>query len=700
LQKIQKWLNVVDPTLNYSSALKLREPGTGNWLLQGREYMDWKEGRRGLLWLHGIPGCGKSVLSATAIQDVEKLCKANDDYALAYFYFTFSDSGKQNMENMLLSIIGQLPKRPSELGLPAEAVDLYNRTGAIRKSVGTEALKDVLSHIIKGFGKTFIILDALDELPRVARESLLSWIGELSADHKEGSLSILVTSRPEADIVGSLERLNPFAISLQSSNIDPDIRAYIRNSLAGKDGFRKFSQAIKSEIEEKLVSGSQGMFRWVDCVLRVVEECITPTSVRDALRELPKDLDSIYERILDTIPEKQKEYIRRAMNWLAFSAVPLTLGQLAEAIVMKYEVNNYGEDSEDLFDMKSLMSICPSLISFEDAGNDESSTHESRRLRLAHFSVKEYLISDRSAQTSSAYYHISEVKANLRMGHACLSRILRHRGEGTLRLDEAEHMSFLYHSAHHWFTYFRPIEYMAPTPLSEAPVKVLELGQGWLDIYDPDDPWRDEPEDSGSYPSAIYYCSLLGLATACKLLVNRTEDRVNVNAQGGEYGNALQAAAANGNEAVVGLLLERGADVNAQGGGYGNALQAAALNGNESVVGLLLERGANVNAQDVNAQGGEYGNALQAAALNGNETVVGLLLDRGADVNAQGGYYGNALQAAALNGNETVVELLLERGADVNAHGGPYGNALRVAQNFGHESIVQFLLTHGADPNS
>ncbi|CUS12888.1 unnamed protein product, partial [Tuber aestivum] len=124
-----------------------------------------------------------------------------------------------------------------------------------------------------------------------------------------------------------------------------------------------------------------------------------------------------------------------------------------------------------------------------------------------------------------------------------------------------ERVSFLYHSARHWFTYFRPIEYMAPAPLSEAAVKVLEIGQAWLDIYDPDRPWQDEPEDSWPYPSAIYYCSLLGLATPCKLLVNRTEDGVNVNARGGRYGNALQATAYQGTESVVRLLLERGVDV-------------------------------------------------------------------------------------------------------------------------------------------
>ncbi|ORY14308.1 hypothetical protein BCR34DRAFT_479796, partial [Clohesyomyces aquaticus] len=68
---------------------------------------------------------------------------------------------------------------------------------------------------------------------------------------------------------------------------------------------------------------------------------------------------------------------------------------------------------------------------------------------------------------------------------------------------------------------------------------------------------------------------------------------------------------------VVKLLLDKSANVNAQGGRYGNALQAASWNGHEQVVKLLLNKGA-----DVNAQGGEYGNALQAASSNGHEQVV------------------------------------------------------------------------------
>ncbi|KIL60362.1 hypothetical protein M378DRAFT_83919, partial [Amanita muscaria Koide BX008] len=66
------------------------------------------------------------------------------------------------------------------------------------------------------------------------------------------------------------------------------------------------------------------------------------------------------------------------------------------------------------------------------------------------------------------------------------------------------------------------------------------------------------------------------------------------NVQGGEYGNALQAASSGGNKDIVELLLDKGADVNVRGGRYGNALQAALDEGNKDIVELLLDKGADV----------------------------------------------------------------------------------------------------------
>ncbi|KAJ9137719.1 hypothetical protein NKR23_g8942 [Pleurostoma richardsiae] len=101
-------------------------------------------------------------------------------------------------------------------------------------------------------------------------------------------------------------------------------------------------------------------------------------------------------------------------------------------------------------------------------------------------------------------------------------------------------------------------------------------------------------------------------------------------------------------------LFGKGADVNAQGGAFSTALQAAAALGYKEVVEILLGKGA-----DVNAQGGHYGTALQAASAQGHKEVVEILLGKGADVNTQGGRYGTALQAASAGGHKEVVEMLL-----------------------------------------
>ncbi|KAG7149763.1 putative ankyrin repeat protein like [Verticillium longisporum] len=83
--------------------------------------------------------------------------------------------------------------------------------------------------------------------------------------------------------------------------------------------------------------------------------------------------------------------------------------------------------------------------------------------------------------------------------------------------------------------------------------------------------------------------------------------------------------------------LAKGADVNAQGGEYGNALQAASSEGHTNIVQLLRAKGA-----DVNARGGQYDNVLQAASSGGHVEIVQLLLAKGADANARSVKYGNA----------------------------------------------------------
>ncbi|KAM0452465.1 hypothetical protein ACHAPV_009499 [Trichoderma viride] len=112
----------------------------------------------------------------------------------------------------------------------------------------------------------------------------------------------------------------------------------------------------------------------------------------------------------------------------------------------------------------------------------------------------------------------------------------------------------------------------------------------------------------------------------------------NVNTVGGDFGFPLQAACTytrnlnsvmdvNVTSGKTKLLLEQcpDIDVNAQGGILGSALQAAAISGQTESIKLLLDKKANVNAA-----GGLYGSALNAAIIGGYWNIVEILLQAGA----------------------------------------------------------------------
>ena len=200
--------------------------------------------------------------------------------------------------------------------------------------------------------------------------------------------------------------------------------------------------------------------------------------------------------------------------------------------------------------------------------------------------------------------------------------------------------------------------------------------------------------DDGRLNDALQTAAYHGNIEVTRLLLDKGVD---VNARGGEYGNALQAAAAafRGEIEVIRLLLDKGANVNAQGGRYGNVLQAAAFSGEIEVIRLLLDKGSNVNAQ-----GGKYGSALQAAVFSGKKDVIRLLLDKGADFNLQGGVCSNALQAAVYRGKTDIIRLLLDKGADIHVQGGIYGNTLQAAAYRGKKEVISLLLAKGANINT
>ncbi|KAK3629305.1 hypothetical protein LTR56_013036 [Elasticomyces elasticus] len=150
----------------------------------------------------------------------------------------------------------------------------------------------------------------------------------------------------------------------------------------------------------------------------------------------------------------------------------------------------------------------------------------------------------------------------------------------------------------------------------------------------------------------------------------------------------------NGHAEMVKLLLDQGADVNAQGGDYGNTLQAASAEGHVEIVKLLLDTGK----VDVDAKDNEYGRTpLGWAAEGGHEAVVKLLLDTDkVDVESGDSDDRTPLSWAAGNGHEAVVKRLLDTGrVDVESKDKGGRTPLLWAAGNGYEAVVKLLLDTG-----
>ncbi|SLM40588.1 P-loop containing nucleoside triphosphate hydrolase, partial [Lasallia pustulata] len=639
-EKIHQWLSAgaPDPSTNQNRASRSRQAKTGLWFLKSETFTYWKASSA-LVWLHGKAGCGKTVLSSTIINTVLQEPQFKSEIAVAYFYFDFNDVEKQKSDKMIWSLITQLSRQSKKKLNKLEALFSFCNNGERQPDV--EGLLIVLKEVVEGFDETYIVLDALDECSD--REELLERMGEIQG-WKLQQLRMLVTSRWLIDIKESLEPLTEprGRICIQSSLVDADILTYVRGRLQNDRALKRWRgmPQVQEEIETTLKEKANGMFRWAVCQLDALQNCHRLPILRKALESLPETLDETYARILRNIPEEDSHDAIKILQWLTYSSRPLRIEELAEIVAVNINGSPWFDHTARFPDQEDILAICSSLVAVEDVSIKEDDTEDDKFLlqeqygstlvnpiqvvRLAHFSVKEYLVSKRirDQAAATARYAIQEIQANQSIAAACLAYLLQFNQHDSLTSQTLEDFPLARYAAEYWLQHTREVDKdLGPIEMLSQEFCLVHR-EAFINWYRLDDPDQSEPSEQGfklnrkiaRIATPLYYGSLAGVTELVQLLLKNGAD---VNAQGGIYGNALQAASWGGHESVVQLLLKNGADVNAQGGHFGNALPAAALQavyctGRESVVQLLLKNGA-----DVNAQGGQFGNALQAASCGG-----------------------------------------------------------------------------------
>ncbi|KAF2092965.1 hypothetical protein NA57DRAFT_10921, partial [Rhizodiscina lignyota] len=399
-QEIMKWLEHTNPSTLHTRACKLREEHTGLWVRRSTEWSQWIHGTsdRRLLWIRGIPGAGKTVLASFLIEEVRQYCNRRQKCCLVYYYchFTHNQDDAEPFLRWVLNLVCRY-----NWTIPDSIRKLWDMS----QEPTIPELLSALERMLTNVDAVYIVVDALDE--SIPRAELLKVLKILTIDPRFTKIRLLATSREYLDIETAFLNIST-SISMSNPLVQEDIRVYVRSTIRTSRRFSHWPESLLGEIEDALAIGAKGMFRWAVCQINILEKLYRPSRIREALKELPEDLDETYERIFLTIPQAQREFVFRTLAIICGHEVlkapliklPLTAPVLLSAVRFSYN-NHQTDGEEDLYNFHILRDLCGCLVTVNEDFTDylfKSVIDEddpNMTVDLAHYTVREFLFSPR-----------------------------------------------------------------------------------------------------------------------------------------------------------------------------------------------------------------------------------------------------------------------------------------------------------------
>ncbi|KAF2686652.1 hypothetical protein K458DRAFT_297429 [Lentithecium fluviatile CBS 122367] len=570
-RNLLEWISPTEYPTQQSDIIKIRQEGTGKWFLDAPEVAEWRSDTKATLFCPGIPGAGKTMVAAIAI---DSLLKSIEDTSVrvAYVYCNYKDQKEQDVTSILAAILKQLVQGRPPLTEPLTRLHKQHTDKGTRPSA--DELSIALQSVILDLSTVYIVIDALDECRNNdgTRRGLLARIRDLQS---KADVRFLATSRFLPDIVDEFK--DSRRLEVRAS--DEDVRRFVAGQVHRLPNCIQRKHELQMLVQDKIAESVNGMFLLARLHTDSLLDKRTPKEIKATLTRLSKGsaaLDDAYEDAIRRIEGQLAGDFDRAKNvlsWITYAQRPLTTAEICCALAV--EIGEEELDPENLPDVEDLVSVCAGLVVVDE---------ESRVVRLVHYTTQEYL--ERIRETWNP-------RAQLEIASTCLTYLSFNDFKyGSCSTDaeleeQLQQNVFLDYAARYWGLHALPVE----DDVGHQTVVQILLGKG-----------AEVNTQGGDYGNALQAASSEGHEAVVKVLLEKGAE---INTQGGRCGNALYAASRRGHEAVVKVLLEKGAKVKAQGGYYGNALQAASQGGHEAVVKVLLGKGA-----EINTQGGEFGNAL------------------------------------------------------------------------------------------
>ncbi|KAI9803499.1 MAG: hypothetical protein M1825_001842 [Sarcosagium campestre] len=677
-QTILHWITPIDYAERQSDVIRLRQAGTGQWLLDSAEFKAWVETDKRTLFCPGIPGAGKTILTSIVVEELFTRFENNGNIGIAYLYCNYQRQHEQNLEDLFASLLKQFVQEQSFI--PDSVKTLYHR----HKDKGTRPSLDeilgILQIVVAACSRIFIIADALDEcqVSDGCRQRFLSTLFNLQ---EKCGANLFATSRPLSSIEKEFEGNSKLEIRAS----EEDVRRYLDGQLFQLPRFVARSLELQEVIKTAISSAVDGMFLLAKLHLESLIGKISPKAVRAALKNLATGsgaYDRVYKDIMERISgqvEDQEELAKQVLSWITCARRPLAIWEVQHALAV--EIGEPQLDKENVPEVEDITSVCAGLVTVDE---------ESNIIRLVHYTAQEYL-----ERTQKCWFPEAETD----IANTCVTYLSFDTFESGLCLTDEEfearlRKNALYdYAARNWGHHARKASLTSQVIMEylESYTKVEASFQAFMATkrYSSHANYSQEfPRDiTGSHLAAHF-----GLEKAIKELLIRGHE---MNLKDSDLRTPLSWAARSGHDAVIALFSAQNiSGIDSKDNSGQTPLSHAAGNGHESAVKLLLT----VDGVDPDSRDDFSQTPLFRAAGNGHESAVKLLLTvDGVDPDSRDNEFSQTpLFRAAANGHAAVVELLLAQDAvNPDAEDDDSETPLVLAARYGHDAVVKLLLDTG-----
>ena len=286
-----EWISITDYSTKQSDILAQRQDGTGAWFFLKPEVVKWLNEPRSTLFCRGMPGAGKTIMSAITVDHVMRQAKSSK-MGVAFVFCQYKTNEKQTFISLLAALLRQLLqtqpnvmwpaakphkvptsiKRRPTVDWEADLKEPYAQDGADLAAIAANPIdrlyekfkidtvpnlaeiQDALAYVATSFSTIHVIVDALDECANFGtRRELVRYLQKLQS---KADIRLLATSRFHSDIEEKFQGVPTLEIRAS----DEDIKRYVAAQIDDLPRCIRDDSSLFSQVQNKITEAVNGMY--------------------------------------------------------------------------------------------------------------------------------------------------------------------------------------------------------------------------------------------------------------------------------------------------------------------------------------------------------------------------------------------------------------------------------------------------------